>query len=462
MAINSKDGKTVIGWIVAGDDNKPDPQGGGRVKILTASDHPETPVDQLPWSQIGAQPSNIGGSSFNRPPQLGTLVEVYFPQGTKGSGHGIVRSVLHNVSNVQGLDGQKGGDVNLITSPGWAKTSRDTAPSKASGPPQHEQKIEKNENGAEKLVTKTTYNPAPSMTDREGTTSTGVSKGMLSTVKGARSIFTGTQWGYYKNEPGTANSGMPTTKLPGEDGNIPDNTEDLKSSIPKELFKTGYGNIGKKLSPGQKTDNKVTNMANQGNKTQKNSWLGAAKGELAKSTNHLELQNAAFKIQTQKFLEEHLKKEKEIKQEIKAPYKDKMIRKKIKPTGEITIENKDEIEKEKKKTVEERMGMLHTAGTKGGVKLKSDELGQKFESDKTTGVHAGTQVAGDMMLSMNSVNKKNAIQKSYENKFVYNSSIHEIGLQFAWFMSNRGLSGGGNTIPDDSRDPQYKSGSSMV
>lgn len=464
MAVNNLDGRKVFGWCVAGDDNKPDPQGSGRIKVRTVNDHPDTPIDDLPWVQIGSQPGNIGGLSFNRPPQLGSLLEVYFPQGTKGSGHCTVTSILHNIPNPEGIDGQKAGDVNLATREGWSKTSRETPPSKADGPARSEQKPDTNTSGAEKLGSKVSYGEAPSMKDRIGTNSHGMNKGMLSTLKGTRSIFTAAQWGYYKNEPGTGKSDMPETKLPGEDGNIPDNADNLKSSIPKELFKIGYGNVGNMLSVGQKTDNKVSNMANQGNKTQKSSWLSAAQGELSKATNHLALMDAAFKIQTQAFLEEHLKKEKEIKQEFPSPYKKQelKVKKKIEATGKITIENFDELDQERKKTVEQRVGMIPTAATRGGVQLGGDELGPKFDSDQKKGLHAGLKLCGDLLLMMSNIGKKNGIQKSCEEKFVYESGFHEAGLQFAWFMSDKGKSGAGNTVPDDQRDPQYKQGSSMV
>ena len=74
MAINSTEGRTMIGFIVQGDDNSPDPQGLGRVKILTASNHPDTDPSKLPWSQVTSPASGSGPNAFNRPPPMGSVV----------------------------------------------------------------------------------------------------------------------------------------------------------------------------------------------------------------------------------------------------------------------------------------------------------------------------------------------------------------------------------------------------
>lgn len=452
--------------VVCGGDDCPDPQGAGRVKILTALMHPDTPIDKLPWSQVASQAGNFGGMSFNGPPPVGSIVDVRFPGGTKGYGAGLVGSILHGVhdpaAKKAGTEGGTGSGTNVSTgTQGWAKAAREWRPTKASGPARVEQVVEKNDTGADKLTTKVTYEKPPSMADREGTNSSGINKGMLSTLKGIKGIYTGAMAGYFKNEPGTGNSGMPSTTLPGVDGSIMDNIQSIVGSIQNDLLKAGAQNIGSLLSVAQKTNNAVTNMSNQGNKTDLGSWLSAAQSELSKAKTHLELQDALFKIQTQSFLEEGLKKLPPIVQQIASPYTGKQVTKKIMPDGTISIENLSEIAGEAKKMVESRMGQLLSAATKGGIQLGSDELGPKFTSSGG-GMHSGLSIAGDLLLAMGNIDKKNGIQKSLQDKFVYNPDFHEAGLQFAWFMSSAGTSGSGNTIPDDQRDPKYKSGSSMT
>ena len=73
--INPALNKPLSCIIISGDDQTPDPQQSGRVKVLCPSIHDvrNFDVDSLPWSQLGTNSQDNGHLSFNRPPPPGTL-----------------------------------------------------------------------------------------------------------------------------------------------------------------------------------------------------------------------------------------------------------------------------------------------------------------------------------------------------------------------------------------------------
>ena len=259
MAINSTEGRTNIGFVVAGDDNSPDPQGLGRVKILTASNHPDTDVSKLPWSQVTSPASGTGPVSVNRPPAMGSVVEVYFPPGSKSSGHGIVKSVMHGVHNPDSLDNEKTGTQKTqnFTRTGWLDAARKTAPKNASGVAKVTQ------TGGSAAKAEVEYQPAPSLEDRVGTDTSGASKGFIRTNKGMTSVATAGQWNYFIHDPDGA-TGQPKVQLPGEDLNFGELVQNMKTG--KDLLSKGLSNMAK-LRSEYKSDNTGMNFCNQGNKT---------------------------------------------------------------------------------------------------------------------------------------------------------------------------------------------------
>lgn len=462
MATNTTDGKTVFGWIVAGDDNTPDPQASGRVKFMTAFHHPDTPIDQLPWSQIAAQPGNVGGLSFHRPPQLGSMVEVYFPQGAKGSGHGIIRSLLHNIQNPNGgSGGSKGGDVNLVTQDGWAKTARETKPSKASGPARVEEVLEDNPTSkVQKLTTKVTYDDPPAMKDRDGTNSSGVNKATLKMITGINDIATAAQTAYFKFDPSGA-FGMPSFSLPGINIDLKGLVDQLIDSIGNDSLKMGMQSISNMLPTTTITISTVANMSNSGGLTDPAAWLSQAQSMLSKATSHLELQNGAFQLNTQSLLSSLLSGQ-SISQSIETLIPGFSISRIIDPTGKIEIPDISSFMDLLNKVMGQGINMMASAATRGGVTIGGNMFGPAIMSNPQSGVHSGLTVLGDLLSKMDDTLKSKQIQLSINTKFANNPDVHDIGLHFAWFMSGQGKSGRGNTVRDDGRFAQYKAGSAIV
>ena len=272
MALNSTEGRTIFGWVVAGDDNSPDPQGLGRVKILNPSSHPSVKIEDLPWSQVTSPASGTGTNSFNRPPPMGSVVEIFYPPGSKSSGHGIIKGVLHGVHNPDDLDSGKKNGQNF-TRTGWLDAARKTAPKNSSGVATVKQ------TGGSAAKAEPTYKPAPSLEDRVGTDTSGASKAFIRTNKGMTSVAGASQWNYFIHDP-DGTTGQPKVQLPGED---PDFTEAcLAWQTGKDLLTKGLHNMSK-LRPEYKSDNTGMNFCYQGNKTIK----GAAAGTAGTSTGDL-------------------------------------------------------------------------------------------------------------------------------------------------------------------------------
>lgn len=92
------EGKRYVGVIVGGGDKDPDPKKMGRVRVaIPQLMNPNIDPKTLPWSQLASTANHTGGLSFDRPPQEGTMVSIYFPPGSKNSLRGIVELVYNNM-----------------------------------------------------------------------------------------------------------------------------------------------------------------------------------------------------------------------------------------------------------------------------------------------------------------------------------------------------------------------------
>lgn len=430
MAINSTEGRTMIGFIVQGDDNSPDPQGLGRVKILTASNHPDTDPSKLPWSQVTSPASGSGPNAFNRPPPMGSVVEIYFPPGTKSSGHGIVRSVLHGVHNPDNLDNQNTGqqDKQNFTKTGWLNEARNTRPKNASGPGTFSQ-------GGGGTGGTTVYKPAPSLEDRVGTDTSGASKGFIRTNKGMVSVASASQWNYFMHDPQGV-TGQPTVQLPGQDPNFSQKCSGWSTS--KELLTKGLQNMSK-LRPDYVSDNTGMNFCYQGNKTG-GGYDGAASGRLSGVSTQQELMDAIHEVNTWDFYDNILQQEGDRQVNFKAAFDKVEVVKKISPSGHITIETKDAIQEQSKKFNEKVIGGGVSVGkTTGSVKKDKDEdTGQpklKLEGGLFSG--SGTKgPSGDLMLKLN-IETQKKVKKALHD-FAIDPNQFAINFQFARFGAGEG------------------------
>lgn len=159
MTVSSTEGKTFIGIVVAGDDTMPDPYAMGRVKVLCPSlHHPDIGINDLPWCFMASQPDNIGGFSYNRPPPLGSIVEVFYSPGTKSTAQGMIRSVINGVHNPYAMLGDKPGKA--LATEGYYARARMARPYQHSGPAQSSQ--------GDNCSGEISYLPYPPMAVRDG------------------------------------------------------------------------------------------------------------------------------------------------------------------------------------------------------------------------------------------------------------------------------------------------------
>lgn len=159
MTVSSTEGKTFLGIVVAGDDMTPDPYAMGRVKVLCPSiHHPDISVSKLPWCTMASQSDNIGAFSYNRPPPLGSIVEVFYSPGTKSTGQGIIRSVINGVHNPHAIMAEKPGKD--LSNQGYYAQARYATPMMHSGPAKSSQ----GDNVSGQIM----YGSYPIMANRDG------------------------------------------------------------------------------------------------------------------------------------------------------------------------------------------------------------------------------------------------------------------------------------------------------
>lgn len=137
------DGKELIGIVVDWDD----PLKLGRVRIGIPSIMGNKIIkDLLPWISTFSNANADGPTTFDRPPQPGTIMQVFFPHGTGGV-NGIAKSVLNGLRNPQAAFG-----VDLSQQVTWVKDAFNFKP-QVMAPPNTQQVTKTNPSGAEQVTT---------------------------------------------------------------------------------------------------------------------------------------------------------------------------------------------------------------------------------------------------------------------------------------------------------------------
>ena len=153
----------MLGIIVAGGDNRPDPRKLGRVKVY----YPvfgKVNWQDLPWVTTQSTPNDAGQHSFDRPPQEGTVVQ---GGNITDSGHSLVRGVINGIYEGSGAQ---------LPNFDIVREARNLRPSQASGPPSTSSTTETNRSGAEKITLRTpSETPAKTIAERDGTFTPGTS-----------------------------------------------------------------------------------------------------------------------------------------------------------------------------------------------------------------------------------------------------------------------------------------------
>lgn len=268
MSVNSTESGTFIGIVVEGDDNRPDPYGMGRVKVLCPSiHHKDITTNELPWCILASNPDGAGSYSHNRPPAVGSIVEVFYAPGTKSSGYGVIRSVINGVHNTDppkfiGEDPTKtAGSGENLSQQGYIAKARKKIPSKASGPSTQTQSAR----GANMQGSKTEYKSFPSMDQREGIDSSLSSKGFIRTNKGFKSITKAEQWVHFTYDTGNSDIGLPPiTYSKSQDYEM---KPELAENIKNKLLKRGFENFARYSALKYVTDQGSTNFSNESSRT---------------------------------------------------------------------------------------------------------------------------------------------------------------------------------------------------
>lgn len=268
MSVNSTEGGTFIGIVVEGDDNLPDPYGMGRVKVLCPSiHHKDITTNELPWCILASNPDATGSYTHNRPPPVGSIVEVFYAPGTKSSGYGVIRSVINGVHNTDpqkfiGEDPTRSDGLGEnLSQNGYIKKARNKRPSKASGPSTQIQSAK----GFAMQGARTDYKPFPTMNEREGQDSSLSSKGYIRTNKGFQSISKAEQWVHFTYDTGVSGLGLqPITYIKSQDYEMkPELAENMKN----KLLKAGFENFAKYSALRYITDQDSTNFSNESSRT---------------------------------------------------------------------------------------------------------------------------------------------------------------------------------------------------
>lgn len=142
-------GRTLTGIIVGGDDNDPDPQQMGRVKVLFPQvQNPDNfDFSTLQWVQLSSNPQHNGHYAFNRPADQGTVVSGEI---INNAGHVLVRHVINGKYKPDDSD-----QGNLVQGP--LNKARNTAPQKRDGAPaptQQEKAAQSRPGGVERVQRK--------------------------------------------------------------------------------------------------------------------------------------------------------------------------------------------------------------------------------------------------------------------------------------------------------------------
>lgn len=316
MTVSSTEGKTFIGIVVAGDDTVPDPYAMGRVKVLCPSiHHPNIKISDLPWCFMASQPDNIGGFSYNRPPPVGSIVEIFFSPGTKSTGQGMIRSVINGVHNPHAMMPERGGggfggfggatsgelkppgvDLSNI---GYYAAARMQTPMMHSGPA-----IRSQEASGTAVTGSCSYGPYPPMMVRDGIDSSLANKAFVRTNFKINSISRAQQFAACIYDGSDENpSGTPKLEAIGTNIDAGQWIDYVTSRMCDEFLKMGARNYGKNLRIGYTTEKKNLNFVYSGPLTYDIGWrLKTLNMFTTTVINQKTLQDALWEMETSKYL----------------------------------------------------------------------------------------------------------------------------------------------------------------
>lgn len=227
------DNQQFIGIVCGGDDNDPDPQKLGRVKILVPQLHgKDFDPKKAPWCQLTAPASDSGVNTFQRPPQQGTVVRV---TQKSDSGHFIVDGILHGNHNPTDVSGNN----DLTNQLPWFARANDIKSRFASGGVEFKQTQEQNRTGKEAVKgDKPKNKKPPSMKERRGTPTDGAATMFVNKYKPVTNITTAIE---AAQEALTQAMGAQLPGVPMSLGNLmsflpKDATKQLQKSLSKESF----------------------------------------------------------------------------------------------------------------------------------------------------------------------------------------------------------------------------------
>lgn len=462
MSISSTEGQTLIGIVV---ESYGDPYAMGRVKVLCPSiHHKNIDTSKLPWSLVASE-SNTP-NKHTRPPDVGSIVEIYYPPGTKSTGAGVVRSVIHGVHDIEAI-GSTNGPIQGRTDrkenlgkEGYIRNSRKTLNPSSSGPARLNQQPKEISSGHDKSSTFVSYGVWPTLDNREGIDSSITSKGFFRTATYHRHIKQASMWHQFTYDI-NGTTGVEPHPLGGEDFEI---TPDIGSGIENPLLKKGFENFCNNLKLKQTTFKTTVNFENQGHRCILGGWKGRATGELSGVTNHRELQDKLHLIQTRDFLEVELKSQQHTTQ-VKTPFGD--MQREVKYNGEMKFGGFESVNSEKWKFIENMMNNIPTARTSlNGSEVKYEyEFNGRKEGNSTRknkqsevkskeGLFSKNSVmAGETTLRMKQELASKIIGGSSSEGFMKFASGERktMNWEFSKFMSGENLST--NTLHDlDAKD----------
>jgi hypothetical protein len=275
--------------VVAGDDKNPDPYGMGRVKVLCPSlHHPDIDIKDLPWCFMASQPDNLGAFSYNRPPPLGAIVEIFYSPGTKSTGQGMIRSVINGVHNPYGLMAKQPGKA--LAKEGYYARARMEAPFQHSGPATITM------NDSDPLSSQISYMPYPIMAYRDGMDSALSAKGHVKLFYKLKSVSSARQWCACVFDADGSKSETPGAKYTAHDLGIEEWIDYVTSRMCDTFLKTAARTHVKMNH--NKTSEKTLNFAYSGKKTYDIAWRLQTLNLFTPVTNQVDLNNALHTAQS--------------------------------------------------------------------------------------------------------------------------------------------------------------------
>lgn len=316
--------------VEGGHDADPDPEKAGRVRVRDLSKHGENVLtEHLPFSQVLSTPGDDGGMAFNRPPQPGTVVVGFAPEGAGQTGYAHVVGIPHGVHKEEsGIEGN-------ISLP-FIKRAKEFK-SKINVPPQIKSILSDNRTGISKWT---------KIFEERGTS---FSQSLVSEIPSHGASF---ELAGLRNTPlkqistalDTVHNVMNSDKLaslPGSSFNIGSLLSSLSSSVNSSLSNnSGGANILGALgsftanSPVEQNDAQPAEGAMLGNRVDPSAMLSQLQSLLSGASNSGQILSALKNIQSPASMASSLSGLGDITSTIPTAFGD--IIQKISPSGEIT------------------------------------------------------------------------------------------------------------------------------